>query len=187
MKFVFAGHNNQDPGACANGHTEASWTKIFRNGIVEQLQAKGHGATTKVDNDDDSLVTALSKAKTGSGSVVLDLHLDSGPETATGCSVFVADDASKLSIDFAEKAVLICSECFDLKIRDGGDGDGINHEADSHRKRLGVMRESGQVALLELGFISNASDMLKIQDIKRRELFFSRMADLLIEREGLVE
>ena len=36
---------------------------------------------------------------------------------------------------------------------------GIKREGETPRKRLGVMRESGAVCLLEVCFISNPSDM----------------------------
>ena len=61
---------------------------------------------------------------------------------------------------------------------------GVLSEADSHRGRLGLMREKGIVALLELCFISNPDD-LKAYDLHKTELA-GKIADILIKYDALI-
>ena len=92
MIFLFAGHGGGAPGALGvAGRTESAETIKLRNAIVACLPL---GAKYQIDDDRDKLAKVLSKAKTGSGSVVLDLHFNaSASAAASGVEVLVGDDA----------------------------------------------------------------------------------------------
>lgn len=157
-------HKNTDSGAVGfNGRWEADETVKVRTRINEILRSKGYNVVE--DNPTESLKEYLNRVKPGPASVVVEYHFDAADSaTATGCSVLVGDDSNKTSQAFARELAEAISKTLDVKLRDGGDGDHIIFEKDSHRGRLGLMRKAGTVALVEVCFISNPSDMKKYDD-----------------------
>ena len=150
--FLFAGHSNADPGATGvRGRTEAVETIALREAVRRHFTA---AYKVMIDDNRDSLSTVLAKAVTGSGSVVLDLHFNaSASSDATGVEVLVGDDAQANDLALARDVLDVVVKATGLRSR------GIKREGETPRKRLGVMRESGAVCLLEVCFISNPSDM----------------------------
>lgn len=156
--FISAGHNPKgikvDPGAVGNGYHEADLTVEFRNLVVSELAKRKIIAIT--DKDDERLGDYLTRIKTGNGSVVLEFHFDAAVSTtATGTTSIYGTDADRLDKAFAKEIVDATSTILGIKNR------GAKSEADSHRGRLGLMREQGIVSLLEICFISNISDLNK--------------------------
>jgi N-acetylmuramoyl-L-alanine amidase len=163
MIFNLAGHNpnglNPDPGAIGNGYHEADLTVEFRNLVTAMLRAKGLEVIT--DKDDERLAECLKRIKTGNGSVVLEFHFDAAvSSSATGTTVLIGNDADRLDKAFAKELVEACANTLSIKNR------GVKTEAESHRGSLGLMREQGTVALLEICFISNPDDLLKYRQNK---------------------
>jgi len=164
MIFISAGHNpkgiKQDPGAIGNGYNEADLAVEFRNLVAECLKARGVKFIT--DQDDERLGSYLKRIQTGSGSVVVEYHFDAASSPlATGTTSLVGNDADRLDKAFALELANSTSKVFGIKNR------GVKTEADSHRGSLGLMRESGTVALVELAFISNISDINAYQKNKQ--------------------
>jgi N-acetylmuramoyl-L-alanine amidase len=159
MIFLLAGHGGGDSGAVGvNGRTESAETIKLRDKIKAHLQSLG--AQFKTDDDRDGLATVLNKLQTGSGSVVLDIHFNaSSNATATGVEVLVGDDAQGNDLALAMDVLDVMIKYTGLKSR------GVKKESQTPRKRLGVMREHGSVCLLEVCFISNASDMKKYDNV----------------------
>ena len=156
MIFISAGHNPKgikpDPGAVANGYKEADLAIDFRNLVCQCLTARGVKFIT--DKDDERLGEYLKRIQTGNGSVVVEYHFDAAAsKDATGTTGLVGVDADRLDKGFATELTNATAECFGIKNR------GVKSEAESHRGSLGLMREQGIVALIELGFISNVNDM----------------------------
>ena len=181
MIFLSAGHNNggikTDSGAVGNGRREADLTVEFRNLVLDQLKAKN--APFISDNDTETLGQYLKRAETGNGSVVLEFHFDASTNSkATGATVLVGVDADDNDKAFARDILYATVSTFGIKNR------GVLSEADSHRGRLGLMREKGIVALLELCFISNIED-LKAYDANK-EVLAGKIADLLIKYDALI-
>lgn len=163
MIFISAGHNPKgikvDPGAIGNGFHEADLAVDFRNLVVAFLLAKKIDVIT--DKDDERLGTYLERIKTGNGSVVLEFHFDAAASSsATGTTVLIGNDADRLDKAFAKELVEANASILGIKNR------GVKTEADSHRGSLGLMREQGTVALLEICFISNPDDLQKYQQNK---------------------
>jgi len=159
------GHKNTDSGAVGiNGRWEADEAAKVRNRVKEILESKGYKVIT--DATYESLREYLNRIKPGNASVVVEYHFDCADNPkATGCSCLVGDDSSKTSQSFAKELAEAVHSVLGVKLRDGGDGDGILFEHDSHRGRLGLMREAGTVALLEICFISNPDDMAKYDEL----------------------
>lgn len=158
-KFISAGHcnlkgPNYDPGAVGvNGRTEASETVKMRDAVIKRLEAAGHKVTR--DLDGESLKQYLARIKTGTGSVVVEFHFNAFNGKATGVEVLVQRDADKMDTAFAKELAVATSTITGLPLRKGG----VISEKDSARGSLGLMRESGLVALIELSFIDNPADM----------------------------
>ena len=154
--FISAGHNpfgiKPDPGAVANGLHEADLTVEFRDLVVKELYKLG--VKVIIDKDDERLAEYLLRIKSGDGSVVLEFHFDAAvTSVATGATSIYGRDANQLDKDFAKELVDTTATILGIRNR------GSISEASSHRGSLGLMREQGIVALLELGFISNPDDI----------------------------
>lgn len=155
MIFLTAGHNTQgkktDPGAVANKTTEASLTVELRNLTTACLKAMA----AKVWNDDDSdnLATTVSKIKSGSGSVICDIHFNAGPPTATGVEVIIPVRSTIHERNMATEIATSFSEIMGIRNR------GVKNEADTRHGRLAIMQPEGMNVLIEVGFITNLKDL----------------------------
>lgn len=152
--FISAGHHNKDSGAIGvNGRKEADETIKLRDAVVKYCVAKGLKVIT--DNDDETLAQYLTRIQTGSGSVVVEFHFDAFNKTASGTTALVGNDADRLDKLFAQELSTFTSEQLGITNR------GVKSESESHRGKLGLMREQGTVCLLEVCFIDNPEDMQK--------------------------
>jgi len=181
MIFISAGHNpkgiKKDPGAIGNGFHEADLAVDFRNRVVAFLSTMEIDVLT--DKDDERLGSYLERIKTGNGSVVLEFHFDAASSpSATGTTVLIGNDSDRLDKAFAKELVEANSSILGIKNR------GVKTEADSHRGSLGLMREQGTVALLEICFISNADDLQKYQ--KNKMTLASKIAEIVERYEKLI-
>lgn len=181
MIFPSAGHNTKgirpDSGAVANGFTEAQLAVEFRNLVVKQLQE--YRAKFITDFDDERLAQYLERIKTGTGSVVLEFHFDASPKPeVSGTMAIVGSDADRLDVAFAKEVVNVTSRVLGINNR------GVISETASHRGRLGLMRESGIVSLLEICFITNKYD-LKLFHAKK-VILADEIAKILIRYDALI-
>jgi N-acetylmuramoyl-L-alanine amidase len=179
--FTSAGHNPKgvktDSGAIGiNGIRECDKTVEFRDLVNEAL--KPYNQKVISDYDDETLGQYLRRIQTGSGSVVGEFHFDAFNGKATGASSIVGNDADRLDKAFAKEGVDLISEIFGIANR------GVITESDSHRGRLGLMRETGTVALFELGFIDNPNDMERYEKFKH--CLAERFAELFVKFEKMV-
>ena len=175
MIFLFAGHGGGDPGAVGVGaRKESNETIMLRDAIVSNIP---FGQPLRIDSDRDRLAEVLRKANTGEASVVLDLHFDaSANPAATGVEVIVGDDAGPEDFMLASDVLDVVLKHTKLRNR------GIKKEGQTPRKRLGVMRESGAVCLLEVCFITNPGDM-KAYDAARAAIA-KDLADVLVKHDA---
>lgn len=155
MIFISAGHTPKgikvDPGAVANGYTEAGLNVEIRDLVCNELDLLG--AKYIKDLDNETLSQYLQRAETGTGSVVLEFHFDAATGTASGSTAIVEEEGDRLDKLFAKELVDACSSILGIKNR------GVKSEAETHRGRLGLMREEGIICLLEVCFIDNINDL----------------------------
>jgi len=180
--FISAGHNPKgvkvDPGAVGNGYREADLTVEFRDLVIAECLKLGLKVIS--DRDDETLAQYLGRIKPGSGSVVLEFHFDAAASlTATGSTAIISGTPSQNSRNFAKELVNTTSNTLCIKNR------GVITEADSHRGRLGLMRKEGIVALLEIGFISNKSDIEAYK--KYKEELAKQVAKIVEKYELLID
>lgn len=153
MIFLLAGHSNKDSGAVGvGGILERDETISLRDLIATHIPSKYR---VFKDNDSDSLHTVLQKATTGSGSVVLDIHFNASTDARPrGVEIIVADSANTDVLNYAHRVLRAVTDGTNIPSR------GIKYERDTPRGRLGVLRESGLVCVLEVEFITNKQAML---------------------------
>lgn len=156
--FVIAGHGAGDPGACANGYSEAERVRA----LASRLQALG-GSEVQVGDTSVNWYASnyIGKGKCPSGVPVIELHMDSASASAKGGHVII-----KAGIGGADK--------YDTALANfiGGMFPGrsktIVERSDlanpNRASRMGV-----NYRLLECCFISNSADVQK---------FNSQMDDL---------
>lgn len=150
--FISAGHHLKDSGAPGvNGRKEADEAIKFRNAVVKYLEPTGVKIIT--DNDTETLPQYLNRIQSGNGSVVIEFHFDAFDGIASGTTALVGDDSDRLDKLFAKEIVDTTSKVLNIPNR------GVKSESQSHRGRLGLMREQGIVCLLEVCFIDNKNDM----------------------------
>lgn len=181
MIFVSAGHNpggvKPDPGAIGNGKREADLTVEFRNLVLEELKKKCISFVS--DNDTERLGQYLKRINTGNASVVLEFHFDAAASpNATGTTVLIGSDSDEYDKAFAKELVEAAASILMIKNR------GVLSETESHRGRLGLMREKGIIALLEICFISNPSDLSAYE--KYKTFLAAKIAAILIKYEALI-
>lgn len=157
--YISAGHHLKDPGAIGvHQQKEATLTMQFRDLVVPILKAKGVKVIT--DNDNETLAQYLTRIQPGSASVVCEYHFDAFNGKASGCTVLIADGADKNCIDYATELAHTTANILGIPNR------GVKKQSESARGKLGLMREKGIVALVELCFIDNESDMQKFHASK---------------------
>lgn len=176
MVFVSAGHHAKDSGAVANGYQENKLTMELRDMVVPALKRFLPDVTTDIDSE--TLGEYLKRIKTGNGSVVCEFHFDAANGKASGTTALVGDDADRLDKMFAAELCGITSEILGIPNR------GVKSESESHRGRLGLMRETGTVALLEVCFIDNVSDMAAYQ--AKKAALANAYAAILYKYEKLI-
>jgi len=183
MIYVFAGHvadktdPDYDPGASANGFVEADLSATLRNKVANLLKAAG--AKVTVDSDGDSLKAVLAKTDSSEKDVIFDIHWNAGVAGATGTEVFIPDRHTDFEKKFAKKIVDSIGAIMGLKVR------GVKTEAQSARKRLGVMRPLGINMLVEICFLTNKSDMEKY--LNNIDIVAKAISNVLIEAENAMQ
>lgn len=181
------GHKNTDSGAVGiNGRWEADEAVKVRSRVNAILREKGYKVIE--DQPTESLKEYLHRIQPGDASVVVEYHFDASDNPkATGCSALVGDNSSKTSQSFAKELAQAVSTTLGIRLRDGGDGDGILFEKESHRGRLGLMREAGTVCLLEVCFISNPDDMAAYDNLEKFEAMCQGIANVIAKYEDLIK
>ena len=182
--YISAGHNSksknikQDPGAVnKQGIKEGDLTIEFRDLVCKELDL------LKVkdikDSDEESLSQYLSRIKTGNASCIVEYHFDSAStESATGTTGLIEAEADKLDRAFAKELTDSVAKVLGIKNR------GVITEAESHRGRLGLMREEGIICLVELGFLSNPQDLSKYNLNKNK--LAKEHASIILKYENMI-
>lgn len=181
--FISAGHSNKpgkDRGASGNGFIEGELTVELRNLIVSEL--KKMGVNPVVDEDDSILSQSINffRNLTTNTCIVMDIHWNAGPPTATGTETLIPSENTKFERELAGKISEVVSKRLGIRLRGNHRGIlGVKTEAESHHGRLGWMRLTGENILPEICFISNKSDMESYQ--KNKQCLAKDIANVLVE------
>ena len=185
MIFISAGHNlkgptsKEDPGAVNKFGVKENQIAIeFRDMVCKELDSLG--VKYIKDRNDEKLSDYLKRIQTGNGSVVLEFHCDSAVNSsATGSTGLIGSDSDRLDWAFSKEINDAFSETLKIKNR------GVITEAQSHRGRLGLMREQGIVSLQEMFFLSNPGDLGNYHAYK--QLLAIKVARIVKKYEDLIK
>lgn len=163
--FISAGHSNvpgRDRGASSGNFIEGQLAVEFRDKIAKELIKLG--ITPIMDTNRNILVESISffKNLVNKDAIVLDIHWNSGPPTATGTEVLIPSENTLIERTLAKDIADSISTTLNIPLRGVHKGlKGVKTEAESHHGRLGWMRLTGENVLIETCFISNPNDMSK--------------------------
>lgn len=178
--FISGGHHLGDSGAVSpdGKRTEFKEMSAFRDRVYHYLKTNHPDIKVITDKDTETLGQYLKRIQTGTGSVVAEFHLDAYRlESANGATIITKNNPDKQTLECANELLDAIHETTGIRKR------GVIGEEDSNRGKLGLMNESGIVVLLELGFITNASDMQKLDNNKER--LAKKIADILAKYDRL--
>lgn len=177
--FVSAGHHLSDPGAPGVGGapSESRQAIRVRDKVVTHLTSR-LGIRTIIDNDSETLSQYLARIQPGSSSVVVEFHFNAFNGKATGTEVLVGNDADRMDRAFAAEMAAAGATVMGIANR------GVKTEAESRRGRLGLMREQGIVALVEVCFIDNPNDMQAFE--RQFEALCSAYANVIAKYDRLI-
>ncbi|USL95211.1 N-acetylmuramoyl-L-alanine amidase [Riemerella anatipestifer] len=171
--FPSAGHHSADPGAVANGYIERDEMDKLRNMIVAKLRGKGHPFNTDDNSENNRQYQGRIRRELRTGDVVMDMHLNVGPPTATGVEVFISRNAGADSRAMAQEAANGLAKIMGITNR------GVKTEGQSQHNRIGILNLRGTAILIEFCFITNKSDMQKF--ITNKEHIAEFLVQLLIK------
>lgn len=160
MKYLIsAGHSSADPGACANGHTEAAIALDMRDLVAKRLLEMRH--TVLMDgNVAENLPLQTAIALINGTDLAVELHCNAAANhQATGVEV-IAPAHLKLVAQRIARAIAAETG---QKLR--GELGWID-QAQSARGRLGFIEAGGLI--VEMVFISNAADLRTFMAAKER-------------------
>lgn len=170
--FVSAGHSDTDPGAAANGTTEADIVLELRDLVVLELAGVIEVATDGQARQNMPLRDAYRMA--AKHDIAVEFHCNAATPAATG-----AETLSKTA-DYPLAQRLLDATCVSLGIRSRG----TKPENSGQHSRLAFVSDGGGI-ILELFFITNTADLASYHANKVR--LAAALADVLIEeacREG---
>lgn len=164
--FISAGHSDVDPGAVANGYTEAQIVLEFRDLVAEELRA------LRIEFDKDGapgqnlpLRTAIAAAK--DHDIAVEWHCNAaGNPTAGGVETLCSDPSNILSESLCD----ITSDTLYIRNR------GTKPEGSGQHSRLGFVSTGGGI-IHELFFLTNINDLSQYQ-LHKRTLAY-RVANIL--------
>lgn len=161
-----------DPGATAGGFTEAGivmdWANELR-AVLQQRQIKV--VRTRVDEKDPCPVGRRDDiARAYGGDIMISLHCNAATGKASGTETFYRGSDDR---ELAKR--LTDAVCGVLKTPNRGP----KTERESQHSALAVM-EFGETYLIEIGFIDNPTDRLKMLDPVLRRLACEAIADVIL-------
>lgn len=172
MLFLTAGHHRKDSGAIYNSRKEADETIRLRNAITAILKAKGIAVWNDADDWDLSRTITEIRKLSKPDDIFCDLHFNAGSTSATGCEVYIPENADATEQTLARQLATTVSSTLMIKNR------GIKPESNSQHKRLGMMRPQGRNLLLEVCFITSNYDM------QQYDAFFQLLAENIANTLG---
>lgn len=158
--IISAGHGGTDSGAVGNGYIERDLNIELRNLIVAELSSLGVKAETDPNQNALKETLAWLRGKFGSRDVLFDIHWNAGPAAAKGSEVIVPEVSSDYEKKLAEALLKVLTDV-------GFKNRGVKPESETARKTLGWMRPVAENVLIEICFISNATDMKLYQANKQ--------------------
>jgi N-acetylmuramoyl-L-alanine amidase len=156
--LITAGHSNTDPGAVANGYTEASIVTEMRNIVAYKLRQLKHTVVTDGNMSDNKTLSAAISLFDNNQKYKIEFHCNaSGSSQANGteCIALPEDKSIAQSISKAISSV--------LKTKLRGDNGWIDQSQSQHA-RLAYVSNCG--IIVELFFLTNTTELELYQSKK---------------------
>lgn len=144
--FISAGHSDRDPGAAANGVTEADIVLEFRDLLCDELAGKLLVARDGDLGQNMPLSTAVEMAKRFD--IALEMHCNAATPAATGVETLSRPEHYPLGRDLCDAV----SEALGIPDR------GAKPEGSGPHSRLAFVSGGGGI-ILELFFLTNLVDL----------------------------
>jgi N-acetylmuramoyl-L-alanine amidase len=171
--FISAGHGGHDPGALGGGYVEAELTIELRQLVVNELRKLGIVAITDPNRNALAQTLAWLRGKFGEKDILLDIHWNASlSPDSRGSEVIIPEQYSEFEFSLA---TALLKTLTDIGFRNRG----VKPETLTFRKSLGWMRPNAENVLIEVCFITNASDMTFYQNSKN--IIAKRLAYVLRE------
>lgn len=181
MKYkvgLSAGHSNvpgRDQGATGNSYIEGHLAVEYRALLAFYLRKKGINPIMDGNNTIlKETINFFKKVINAGDYILLDIHWNSGSSKSAGTETFIPENPKKEEIPLAKAFSKITSVVLDIPLR--GD-EGVKYEYESHHKKLGFFTLSDLKVLLEICFITNASEMESYQ--RNKNILAEKHAQLL--------
>lgn len=156
--LLIAGHGDGDPGACGNGYREADLTREFVSLLVPELEGIADVDVFDMSKNCYKYLQKGGKVDFSHYDYVLEIHFDSNSnKDAKGCTMFVHNTERGTSV---EQRILNAICLLGFKNR------GVVKRGDLLVQNTCKKVYQVSHALLEVCFISNASDMDNYMDKK---------------------
>lgn len=165
--FISAGHSNDDPGAAANGVTEADIVLEFRNMVGEELARRG----VSFNQDGEGEVNMPLKRAAGIAAahdVAVEFHCNAATPAATGCETLSKREA----FPFAGRLCTAMADTMGIRNR------GSKPENSGQHSRLAFVSDGGGV-IVELFFLTNTDDLARYR--ANKQSLASAIADVLTD------
>ena len=164
--FISAGHSNTDPGAAANGTTEADVVLGFRDALADELRGKVAFAT---DGEAGSNLPLRQAAKLASRhDVAVEFHCNAATPAATGVETLSRPEHFNLG----RKLCRAVSDTLGIPSR------GAKPEGSGQHSRLAFVSDGGGI-IVELFFLTNPQDLAAYR--QHRRALVSAIARVLVD------
>lgn len=152
--FISAGHSGSDPGAAANGVTEADIVLEFRDMLAEELRGK---LSFNMDGSRGRNLPLRDAVKLAAAhDVAVEFHCNAASPRATGVETLSSERGFAIGYALCEAV----SRVLDIPNR------GAKPENSGQHSRLAFVSDGGGV-ILELFFLTSVSDLAAYQERKR--------------------
>ena len=160
-----------DPGAVAGGIAEADIALLWA--LTGKFVLTKQGYKVWVSRDEGTpapLSRRAERAKTAQCDLLISIHCNAASDaTANGTEVIYRSIEGK-----ALSEVVLAAALETIKLRNRG----VKHEGQTPHKRLAIL-DFNPSCLLELGFITNTAERVKLQDRENRIAFWESLAQRL--------
>lgn len=163
--FISAGHSDRDPGAAANGVTEADIVLEFRDLLCDELKGKLLVARDGDRGENMPLSTAVEMAKRFD--IAVEFHCDAASPSASGTWTLSRPEHYPLGRDLCDAV----SDALGIPSR------GAKPEDSGQHSRLAFVSGGGGI-ILELFFLTNPGDLESYR--LRKHALVKALASVLI-------
>lgn len=164
MIYLLAGHTVLDgkgTGAFGiRGFDEALEALRLRDDVTKALRSRGVKVVNEVNTSPLATVVAWLKSLVKKEDVVVEIHFNAGPSTATGVEVLIDDTPTQQERFFGQAVARAIANTLGIRLRGNA---GVKLESESQHSTLAIISGPSVAVniLIEVCFLSSESDVEK--------------------------